>query len=55
MATWGEDQWALGGRVLPTEKLGLVNQGQGDPRSPIVSKMHSPSPQEEVRSAGIGN
>lgn len=59
MARWGEVQWALGEGVLPSEKLGLVNQGQGDPRSPIDSKMHNQhkvrSTQGEVRSAGIRN
>lgn len=43
-----EDQWALGGGVVcPSEKLGLVNQGQ-DPRSPNVSEMH----EHKVRSPG---
>lgn len=29
--------------VQPSEKPGLVNQGRGDPRGPVVSKIHSPT------------
>lgn len=39
----------LGGGFCPSEKLGLVNQGQ-DPRSPAVSEMHK----HKVRSPGHG-
>lgn len=38
----GEDQRALGGGVLPSEKLGLVNPGRGHPEVQLLARCTAP-------------